>query len=578
MFLWKVLHYAIPVRMSLMQRKIINDASCPICLTRIETIEHLFLDCPWTQVVWFGSPLQIRMREMDTSHFGNWLNETFQAFYGLDCKDKGPSSLLAYICWFIWKERNNLIFNHKPVDPHNIISKAWKAYIDFSETIPFGSPSFLPDNYTSNQCGASGVLIRDHVGIPLIARDFCFPCSSVTCAEALAILMGITTAQTLGLKKMKDSLCCRNGSTSGKHNLPPSPPRLPLIGNLHQLGSLPHRSLRDLAHKYGQNLMLLYLGQVPTLVISSAEMAREMVKNHDIVFSNRPRSTAPSILLFGCEDVGFSPYGETMIAIANNIVSRCVLGKSFMEEDGRSRIGELSRQMMLLFGAFSVGDFFPGLKWIDVARGLLGRMKATFRELDEHKLNRNGMVNGRASEESKSYEESPRRGKKSGGEKSKIDMEDINQMSYFKCVIKENLRLHPPVALLVPRETSTSVEMGGYHIPAKAQVFVNAWAIQRDPSLWGRPEEFMPERFENSSVDFKGQDFEYIPFGVGRRGCPGMAFGVASTEYVIANLLYWFDWKLPGGALGEDLDMSEAHGLTVSKKLPFHLLPTPYSP
>ena len=75
--------------------------------------------------------------------------------------------------------------------------------------------------------------------------------------------------------------------------------------------------------------------------------------------------------------------GETLIAIANNIASRCVIGKSFMEEDGRSRIGELSRQMMVLMGAFSVGDFFPGLKWIDFLRGLLGRMNAAFRELDE---------------------------------------------------------------------------------------------------------------------------------------------------------------------------------------------------
>ena len=158
------------------------------------------------------------------------------------------------------------------------------------------------------------------------------------------------------------------------------------------------------------------------------------------------------------------------------------------------------------------------------------------------------------------------------GKKTNIDMNDIDKMSYLKCVIKENLRLHPPVPLLIPRETASDVEIGGYHIPAKTKVLINAWAIQRDTRSWDRPEEFIPERFENSNVDFKGQDFQFIPFGIGRRGCPGIAFALASTEYAIANLLYWFDWKLPGGD-GVELDMSEVNAITVPKKLPLHLLP-----
>ncbi|KAF3436743.1 hypothetical protein FNV43_RR19492 [Rhamnella rubrinervis] len=142
---------------------------------------------------------------------------------------------------------------------------------------------------------------------------------------------------------------------------------------------------------------------------------------------------------------------------------------------------------------------------------------------------------------------------------------------------RENLRLHPSLPLLVPRQTSESIQLGGYHIPAETTVFVNAWAIQRDPTLWDRPEEFIPERSENSDIDFKGQDFQFSPFGTGRRGCPGMTFGITVNEYVIANLLYWFEWKLPGGALAKDLDMTEAQSLTVFKKLPFHLLPIPYN-
>ena len=165
------------------------------------------------------------------------------------------------------------------------------------------------------------------------------------------------------------------------------------------------------------------------------------------------------------------------------------------------------------------------------------------------------------------------------GEKTNIEMNDINKMEYLTCVTKENLRLHPPVPLLVPRETTKNIEMGGYHIPAKTRVFINAWAIQRDPRLWDRPEEFIPERFQNNSVDFKGQDLQFVPFGIGRRGCPGMSFGVASTEFVIANLLYWFDWKLPeDGVLGKkNMDMSEVNGLAVHKKFALHLVPIPYS-
>lgn len=167
------------------------------------------------------------------------------------------------------------------------------------------------------------------------------------------------------------------------------------------------------------------------------------------------------------------------------------------------------------------------------------------------------------------------------GEKGKVEESDLNQMKYMKCVIKESFRLHPPAPLLIPREATADVKLGGYDIPAKTRVFVSAFAIQRDPKIWDKPEEFIPERFEDSSIDFKGQDFELLPFGAGRRGCPGIAFGIVSAEQVLANILYWFDWKVPetsGNALPEALDMSEVYGLTVRKKAPLNLVPVPYFP
>ncbi|KAI4343691.1 hypothetical protein L6164_011010 [Bauhinia variegata] len=219
-----------------------------------------------------------------------------------------------------------------------------------------------------------------------------------------------------------------------KHNLPPSPPKLPVIGNLHQLGTLLHRSFASLSQKYGP-IMLLHLGQTPTVVLSSADLTREMVKTYDVVFSSRPQTTGAKIFLHGGKDVAFAPYGEEwrqkrkfsvlellsmkrvlsfqsireeevadlvdeireasvsndgctvnlsekLIAASNNIVSRSVLGHKYSKRDSKSKFGELARRAMTEFAAFCVGDFFPSLSLIDVVRGLVPKMKATFGELD----------------------------------------------------------------------------------------------------------------------------------------------------------------------------------------------------
>lgn len=159
------------------------------------------------------------------------------------------------------------------------------------------------------------------------------------------------------------------------------------------------------------------------------------------------------------------------------------------------------------------------------------------------------------------------------GEKAKVGEEDLHQLHYLKLIIKETLRLHPAAPLLVPRETLTDVEVKGYHIAANTRVFVNAWAIARDPNSWKKPEEFLPERFANIPIDFKGRDFQFIPFGAGRRSCPGMSFGINSVELALANLLYWFNWELPKGLTKDDLDMSEDVGITVHMKFPLRMVP-----
>ncbi|KAK9054390.1 hypothetical protein SSX86_025468 [Deinandra increscens subsp. villosa] len=154
------------------------------------------------------------------------------------------------------------------------------------------------------------------------------------------------------------------------------------------------------------------------------------------------------------------------------------------------------------------------------------------------------------------------------GKNGKIREGDhLPKLTYLKAVIKETMRLYPPTPLLVPRETRQDAILNGFKIKKKTLVFVNAWAMGRDPKSWENPEEFLPERFLGGcDIDFKGNDFELTPFGAGRRICPGMSTGVATVELLLANLLYSFDWGLPDDVRTEDINYGTNAGITMHKK------------
>ncbi|CAA0818087.1 Cytochrome P450 71A22 [Striga hermonthica] len=152
-------------------------------------------------------------------------------------------------------------------------------------------------------------------------------------------------------------------------------------------------------------------------------------------------------------------------------------------------------------------------------------------------------------------------------DKRDITDNDLAKMKYLKAVVKETLRLHPPIPLLA-HEAREDIRFMGFDVPRGTMVITNVWAIGIGPSTWEEPEQFLPERFLSCSIDFKGLDFELIPFGAGRRGCPGITFAVASVELVLASLVREFDWILPNGMKCDDLDVIEQPGVTIHRKNP----------
>lgn len=155
---------------------------------------------------------------------------------------------------------------------------------------------------------------------------------------------------------------------------------------------------------------------------------------------------------------------------------------------------------------------------------------------------------------------------------------DFPNLPYLQCVAKEAMRLHPPTPLMLPHRANANVKIGGYDVPKGSNVHVNVWAIARDPAVWKNPEEFRPERFLEEDVDIKGHDFRLLPFGAGRRVCPGAQLGINLVTSMLGHLLHHFSWRPVEGVKPEDIDMFENPGLVAYMRTPLEAVATPRLP
>ncbi|KAH9321878.1 hypothetical protein KI387_016517 [Taxus chinensis] len=481
-------------------------------------------------------------------------------------------------------------------------------------------------------------------------------------------------------------------SRAASLKLPPGPTPFPIIGNLHLISTLPHRSLCSLSHKYGP-IMTLYLGSLPTIVISSPEMAKQVLKTQDHMFASRPVMGDDNHILsphkiataeYGpywklmrkmfvqellspkkmdsfaslrarevCamthsiletairnEKAGASGSGGSMQTVdvtkevtyfTGNIVSTMTFGRKCYETHlGGRPFKQLLDEVVALLTGFHYKDFIPLLGWLDLHG--LGRRQSELthifngyfeRIVDEHLSERKKMETGEGDfvdallslSEDESMEikitrdhikniifdidtsgnilewamsellRNPLAMKRVQEELdsvvgyNRVVIEcDLPHLKYLQMAVKETLRLYPSGPLLLPHQSKKHCKIAGYEIPKNTRVLINAWAIGRDPITWEEPNVFKPERFLASKIDVKGQDFELIPFGSGRRICPGINLALCMIQLGLAKLLHCFNWSLPEGISPKNLDMSEAFGNTMTRVVHLHAIPIPRLP
>ncbi|KAL3818804.1 hypothetical protein ACJIZ3_004709 [Penstemon smallii] len=472
---------------------------------------------------------------------------------------------------------------------------------------------------------------------------------------------------------------------------PPGPKGWPLIGNMGMINQLTHRGLANLANQYG-GILHLRIGFQHTVVVSSPDVARQVLQVQDNIFSNRPATIAISYLTYDRADMAFAHYGpfwrqmrklcvmklfsrkraeswdsvrdevddmtrvvamntgtcvnlgELVFGLTKNIIYRAAFGSS--SHEGQDEFIKILQEISKLFGAFNIADFIPFLGWID-PQGMRSRLVKARASLDgfidsiidDHLQKKKPEVDSGFepvdtdmvdellafySDEVKDLEgedlqnsfkltrdnikaiimdvmfggtetvasaiewamaelmKSPEDLKKVQQELAnvvglarKVEEPDFEKLTYLRCCLKEVLRLHPPIPVLL-HETAENAVVSGYFIPKRSRVMINSWAIGRDQSAWEDAESFKPARFLNEGVpDFKGGNFEFLPFGSGRRSCPGMQLGLYALEMAVAHLLHCFTWELPDGMKPSELDMGDVFGLTAPRATRLVAVPSP---
>ncbi|OVA16385.1 Cytochrome P450 [Macleaya cordata] len=471
--------------------------------------------------------------------------------------------------------------------------------------------------------------------------------------------------------------------TSGRPRLPPGPRGWPVVGNMFDLGTSSHANLAGLKDKYGP-LIWIRLGSINTLVISSAEAAMDMFKNHDQSFCNRHlnevlksdetvsaivslsqygpywrmmrrlyatelfsakriHGTAPlrrrcvdkmikwiSVEAKGTSSVEMRPF---LSATLFNLIGNLLLSRDLL--DPKSPKGteffNLSSELIALTAKPNLADFFPSLRWLD-PQGVKKKVKVKLNRIleivggfveerrrdvqhQQHNKEKDFLdlmleFEGNGKDEPTKISDrnlymlilelltagtdntvttiewamaellrKPETMKKVKaeitqvvGHDRRIEESDIEDLHYLLAVIKETFRLHT-TPFLVPRSVVKDTEFMGYWIPKDTQVFINAWAIGRDPRTWDDPLSFKPERFLGSNIDYRGQNFQFLPFGAGRRICPGISLAHKMLHVVLGSLLQSFEWVLENGVTPETIDMREKLGTTLRKAIPLKAIP-----
>ncbi|CAN4090775.1 unnamed protein product [Withania somnifera] len=373
----------------------------------------------------------------------------------------------------------------------------------------------------------------------------------------------------------------------GTKKLPPGPTPWPITGSLHLLGAKPHVSLANLAKTYGP-IMSLKLGQITTVVISSSSMAKQALKNHDQAFSNRfipDAAQAHNHYQHSVVWLPVCPQWRTLRRILNTNIFSCnrldanqhlrsekvkelIAYCAKCSQEGEAlEVGQVAfkTNLNLLSNTFfskDLADPFSDSK--DLFAAGTDTTTSTL-EWAMTELLKQPEITKKAQAELEHII----------GKGKQIKEVDVSRLPYLQCIIKETLRMHPPAPFLIPRRMKQDVELYDYIIPKGSQVLVNVWAIGRDSTSWEDPLMFRPERFWGLDLDMRGQDFELIPFGAGRRICPGLPLAFRMIPVMLGSLLNTFNWKLEEDIGLNEIDMEEKFGITLAKSHPLRAIPSP---